>query len=215
MLTAPALMVALVMLGCGEDAAKDKPKVAVEAAKPVPSDAPKTDAASTATPAAGTLLITPATSKVEFIGSKKVGGSHHGGFKSFNGVVELVSDKPEIKTIVIDIDTTSIFTDDEKLTGHLKTKDFFEVDTYPTARFLTTEIKPGGENGATHTLVGNLMLHGVTKSISIPATVHVDGDSMTLTSEFALDKKPFGIAGGAVIRDDVVIKLDVKAAKKS
>ena len=172
-----------------------------------------------ASPSAGAvvLAIDPATSKVEFIGAKKIGGSHNGGFKSFKGTAELATDKPELKSIAVDIDTTSIFSDDPKLTEHLKNKDFFEVDKYPTATFTTTEIKPGGEKGATHTLVGDLTLHGVTKSITIPATVKVEPDSMSLTSEFALDKNDFGMTNGGpgdVIRHDVVIKLDVKAAKK-
>ena len=232
LMTALAPMVALMLAGCGEDAAKDVPKAVTEAAKPVPSDTPKPADASVAAkeapaltatlaptaPSANLLIISPTNSKIEFIGSKKVGGSHNGGFKAFNGTVGLADGKPEVKTISVEIDTTSIFSDDEKLTGHLKNKDFFEVDKFPKANFVTTEIKTGGDKEATHTLVGNLTLHGVTKSITIPAVVKVDGDAVTLKSEFALNKNDFGIvfAGpGGVIRDEVVIKLDVKAAKKS
>jgi polyisoprenoid-binding protein YceI len=225
LLTIPALMVSLTMAGCGEDAAKDVPKVTTEAPKPVPSDSAKpVETKEGATPAvvapasSTALVIAPATSKIEFIGSKKVGGTHNGGFKAFNGTVELVDGKPDVKSIAVDIDTKSIFSDDEKLTGHLKNQDFFEVEKYPTAKFVTTEIKAGGDKGATHTIVGNLTLHGVTKSITIPATVTVVGDSMTLKSEFALNKNDFGMTftgPGGVIRDEVVIKLDVKAAKKA
>ncbi len=223
LLTIPALMVALAMVGCGEDAAKDVPKANVQAAKPIPADASNPAGASTdakdivPAPAVGVLAILPETSKIEFIGSKKIGGSHTGGFKTFNGTVDLVSGKAEVKGMAVDIDTKSIFADDDKLTGHLKNKDFFEVDTYPTAKFVTTEIKSGGDKGATHTLVGNLTLHGVTKSITIPATVKVDGTTMSLKSEFALNKNDFGMTFGGpgnVIRAEVVIKLDVKAAKK-
>ena len=65
--------------------------------------------------------------------------------------------------------------------------------------------------------MGNLTLHGVTKSITIPATVKVEGDTLTLKSEFALDKNDFGMTNGGpgdVIRHEVVIKLDIKADKK-
>ncbi len=227
--TAP-LFVVLALAGCGEDPAANVPKADVAApkpeapaAKPAPEVAsvadPKTNEAPAA-PGAAVLAIEPGTSKIDFIGSKKVGGSHNGGFKAFHGTAELVPGKPELKAIVVDIDTPSIFSDDPKLTEHLKTKDFFEVEKYPTAKFVTTEIKPGGDKGATHTLVGNLTLHGVTKSITIPAVVKVEGDTMSLASEFALNKDDFGMtfAGppGAppIIRPDVVIKLDVKAAKK-
>ena len=68
-----------------------------------------------------------------------------------------------------------------------------DVAKFPTSKFVTTEIKTGGDKGATHTLVGNLSLHGVTKSITIPATLKVDGGVMTLKSEFALNKNDFGM----------------------
>jgi polyisoprenoid-binding protein YceI len=242
-LTTPALLVALVMVGCGENPAKDVPKAAVADAKPAPAESPKAasgqiggtmppntpvagttaDAAKPADPtkaapaAVAVLAITPTASKIEFIGSKTVGGSHTGGFKAFNGVIELTPGAPGIKQITVDIDTTSIFADDPKLTAHLKTKDFFEVDKYPTAKFITTEIKPTTEAGATHTLVGNLTLHGVTKSITIPAEVKIDGSDVTIKSEFSLVKDNFGMtfAGpGNVIRKEVVIKLNVKGERK-
>jgi polyisoprenoid-binding protein YceI len=227
-LTTASLFVALALAGCGDDPAANVPKADVAAPKPAPgeskppvevADASKAPKEASATPAASAtaLVIEPGTSKIDFVGSKKVGGSHNGGFKAFHGTAELVPGKPELKSIAVDIDTPSIFADDPKLTEHLKNKDFFEVDKYPTAKFVTTEIKPGGEKGATHTLVGNLTLHGVTKSITIPATLKVELSSMSLTSEFALNKDDFGMtfAGpGGVIRPDVVIKLDVKAAKK-
>jgi polyisoprenoid-binding protein YceI len=241
-LTTPALLVALVMIGCGENPAKDVPKAAVTDAKPIPPSSPKageiggttptnrpadtgkpTDPTKAVTappaPTAGitTLAITPAASKIEFIGSKTVGGSHNGGFKAFNGVIELTPGAPAIKQISVDIDTSSLYADDPKLTTHLNSKDFFEVEKYPTAKFITTEIKPSTEKGATHTLIGNLTLHGVTKSITIPVAVKIDGSDVALKSEFSLVKDDFGMtfAGpGNVIRKEVVIKLDVKGERK-
>ncbi len=145
-------------------------------------------------------------------------GSHNGGFKKFSGTVELAADKPEVKQITVDIDMDSLWADNEKLTTHLKSPDFFDVPKNPKSTFVTTEIKPGGEKGASHTITGNLTLHGVTKSITFPATLTVKDDAVTLTSEFALNRREFGInlAGkpNDLIRDEVVIKLDVKAAKK-
>lgn len=239
---APALLIALAMVGCGENPAENVPKAEVSAPKsahatstaaPVTTEA-KSSAAGPAqaaeptkagsatpspapTPGAVALAIEPGTSKIEFVGSKKIGGAHNGGFKAFHGTAELAPGKPELKSIVVEIDTTSIDSDDPKLTGHLKNKDFFEVDKYPTATFVTTEIKPGDKSGkATHELVGNLTLHGVTKSITVPAVIKVEGESLALTSEFSLNKDDFGMtfSGNGVIRPDVVIKLDVKAVKK-
>jgi polyisoprenoid-binding protein YceI len=253
-LTTPALLVALVMVGCGENPAKDVPKAAVSDPKPLspksgqiggtsstmtppastPADAGKpadptnsADATKTSPAApAGTegfaapvpLAITPTASKIEFIGSGTAPGkAHHGSFKAFNGVIDLTPGAPGIKQITVDIDTTSLDSDDPKLTGHLKSKDFFEVATYPTSKFITTEIKPSTEKGATHTLVGNLTLHGVTKSITIPVDIKIDGSDVTIKSEFSLDKNDFGMTYGStppLIRKEVVIKLNVKGERK-
>ena len=120
--------------------------------------------------------------------------------------------------MTIDIDTTSIVTDTDRLTAHLKTPDFFDVAKYPKANFTSTKIEPATTAGATHTVTGNLDLHGVKKSISFPATIQVAPDAVTVNAEFSINRKDFGInyAGKAddLVRDEVVMKLTVKAPRK-
>ncbi len=101
----------------------------------------------------------------------------------------------------------------------MKTPDFFDVAKFPDAKFESTAIKAGGEKGATHTVTGNLTMHGVTKSITFPATISVTPDTATVDATFAINRKDFGInyAGAAdnLIRDDVVMKLAIRAKKAS
>ena len=108
------------------------PHVSAGPAKPVADVASKPTEIKEATAAPETSSPAPAGPRdfrdkfeARIRGSKKVGGAHNGGFKTFNGVVELVEGKPEVKSISVEIDNTSIFSDDEKLTGHLKNADFF------------------------------------------------------------------------------------------
>ena len=161
-------------------------------------------------------VITPQNSKVEFIGSK-VTGSHNGSFQKFNGEIDHIGDDPTKGHVRIDIDMSSINTDDPKLTNHLKTPDFFDVAKFPQAQFVSTAIKAGGDRGASHTVTGNLTLHGVTKAVTFPATITVTPDTATVDSNFAINRKDFGIvyAGAAddLIRDDVVMKLTIRATK--
>lgn len=160
-------------------------------------------------------LITPQNSKVEFIGSK-VTGKHNGSFGDFSGQIDYTGN-PETSRVSITIKTDSITTDTPDLTKHLKTADFFDVAKFPEATFVSTAIKPGGENGATHTVTGNLTMHGVTKAITFPATINVTPDAATVESSFSINRKDFGInyAGAAdnLIRDDVVMALHVRATK--
>ncbi len=180
---------------------------------------PETPPAAGAEPVAGSekLVIAPENSKVEWIGSK-VTGKHDGGFKAFSGTVTLVDGKPEKSRVEIDIDATSIWSDTDRLTTHLRSADFFEVEKFPKARFVSTAVKAGGKDGASHTIVGNLELHGVKKSIEFPATVSVTAGQVEVRSEFYINRKDFDInyAGKAndLIRDEVVIKLDLKLPRK-
>ena len=198
------LMGLMVVTACNDPAA-DQPRATTGAATQV----------SPQTVAGQKYQITPQNSKIEFIGSK-VTGSHNGGFQKFSGQIDYAG-APEKSRVSITIDTDSITTDDANLTKHLKTADFFDVAKHPQATFVSTEIKPGGANGATHTITGNLTMHGVTKSVTFPATINVTPDVATVDSNFSVNRKDFGISyAGApdnLIRDDVVLKLTVRAAK--
>jgi polyisoprenoid-binding protein YceI len=64
-----------------------------------------------------------------------------------------------------------------------------------------------------------LQLHGVTKSISFPATIKVGGDAVEVDAEFAINHKDFGIVYPGMpddlIKDDVLLKLRIRANKNS
>jgi polyisoprenoid-binding protein YceI len=173
--------------------------------------------ASVAAAAAGAkYAFSNADSKLEFVGAK-VTRKHDGSFKTFSGTVSLVDADPTKSSASVTIDIGSIQTDEEKLTGHLKSPDLLDVAKFPQATFSSTGIKAGGEKGATHTVTGNLQLHGVTKSISFPATIKTSADAINLEAEFAINRKDFGIVYPGMpddlIKDDVLLKLQVHAKK--
>jgi polyisoprenoid-binding protein YceI len=158
------------------------------------------------------LPINPSNSKVEFVGAK-VTASHSGGFTDFSGKVDL-ADPIEESRIEVTIQTESLYADKEKLTKHLKSPDFFDVAQFPTATFRSTEIKKEGED---HTVTGDLTLHGVTKSISFPATINASESEVSANAEFSINRKDFGIdypgMRDDLIRDLVVIKLALTLPK--
>ena len=61
----------------------------------------------------------------------------------------------------------------------------------------------------------NVELHGVTKNITFPTTVEKSEDSIHIKAEFNINRQDFGISYAGkkddLIRDEVVIKLDIKA----
>jgi polyisoprenoid-binding protein YceI len=221
------LSLTLFMAAC-EDPAANKPKATTtnsattnsttNATAPANSNANVVGNTPVAIETKGTAYkITGENSKVEWVGSK-VTGKHEGGFKSFTGTVDLVNKKPEESKVSVDIDASSIYSDDDKLTGHLKSADFFEVEKYPKATFVSTKIAADTAKGAgNYTVTGDFNLHGQTKSITFPAKITVGDPDVTVESEFSINRKDFGIvyAGKTddLIRDDVVIKLNLKAIK--
>jgi polyisoprenoid-binding protein YceI len=196
------------LLACA-DPSENVPKANVSATNQSPASS-----ASTAPPAAGKVYaITPDNSKIEFTGSK-VTGKHDGGFKKFQG--EIHASGNSLSHAKVTIDTTSLWSDNNRLTGHLKSPDFFDVAKHPAAVFETSSISGPGENS---TVTGKLTLHGITRQISFPAKVAVKDDAVTVAAEFSINRFDFDMkyAGKAddLIRDNVVLRLDIKATPKA
>ncbi len=166
--------------------------------------------------AAGTVDIDTANSKIEFVGAK-VTGDHTGGFNTWNGTATLGEDG-NLSGLEFTVDTTSVYSDNEKLTGHLKSPDFFDVAKYPKATFKTTKIETLEGEGGTHTITGDMDLRGVKKTISFPATVKKEGDKITANTEFTLKRFDFGIEykGQAddLIKDEVLMKINLAIPAK-
>jgi polyisoprenoid-binding protein YceI len=187
------------LAGCSDPADK--------VAKAPTSDPQKAGSGSTQSGKAYTIR---AASTIGFVGSK-VTRSHNGGFKNFAGTIQAADGKivgtPEIK-----IGMQSLFVDDPRLQGHLKSKDFFDVANNPVSTFTVTGIESAG---AQQKVTGNLNLHGVTKSISFPADIRVGDDAVTVKAEFAINRRDFNInypgMPNDLIRDNVIIKLDIQA----
>ena len=201
------ILAGLMFLGACSDPAADKSKAVTGEAAPVASPP--------ATAGGQKYVITPQNSQITFVASK-VTGSHNGSFGDFSGQIDY-NGTAEQSHVNINIKSDSINTDTPDLTKHLKTADFFDVGKFPDASFVSTAIKAGGEGGASHTVTGNLKMHGITKSVTFPATINVTPDTATVDSTFTINRKDFGInyAGAAdnAIRDNVVMTLKVRATK--
>ena len=157
-----------------------------------------------------------ANSKIAFVGAK-VTGKHDGSFGTFAGTVQVVDNAIERSSVSVEIDAASIAVDQEKLTGHLKSPDFFDVAQFPKVRFTSTNIVAGGADGATHTVTGNLEMHGVTKTITFPATLRVSGNAAEGDASFGINRKDWNIVYPGMpddlIKDEVLLTLTIRATR--
>ena len=165
------------------------------------------------TPGAVTSNVIEEKSSIEWVGAK-VTRDHDGKFNDFDGWIEYAGGQPS--RIAFEIDMNSIESDDPKLTGHLKSPDFFDVAKFPKATFVSTSITPaaaGAEGGATHTVRGQLNMHGVEREVTIPVRAQVTPEGVQTTSEFTINRHDWGVsyrgAADDLIRDNVLIRLNL------
>ena len=203
-----ALSLVLLLPACKSEIT-DKP--AAEVSETTATTA--TDSAATSTAGGVTANVIRDKSSIDFVGAK-VTRDHKGKFNTFDGKIEYAGGKPS--SVSFDIDLNSIETDDAKLTGHLKTADFFDVAKYPKATFTSTsltEAPAGAPGGTTHELRGILDLHGVKKEVTIPVKAEVTAEGVRTTSEFTINRHDWGVSykgmADDLIKDNVLIKLDL------
>ncbi len=199
---------AFASLGCDNDPAKGKTKV--EAAAPVEQKRQEAKQSSE------TLTISPADGSIGFVGAK-ITDKHEGAFQKFEGKIDYVDNALDKSGVEVTIDIASITVEPEKLKKHLLSPDFFDVEKYPKATFTSTTIVEKKGDGSTHEVTGNLELRGAKKSITFPATITASETGVGIETEFAINRKDFGIVYPGMpddlIKDDVLIKLSLHPKK--
>ncbi|QMU65081.1 MAG: YceI family protein [Flavobacteriaceae bacterium] len=136
-------------------------------------------------------------SLVTWKGSKS-GGSHHGTVSLKQG--SLIIKDGAITSGDFVIDMASIKNEDlspdygAKLVKHLSSDDFFDIEKFPTARFIITSVE---QKEDTLAVTGNLTIKDVTKSITIPATLTEEGAKIFKSDTFAIDRADFNVKYGS------------------
>ena len=153
--------------------------------------------------------LTGDNTKVTFVG-KKPDGKHTGGFAKLTGSATVPDGDLSKLTVALDIDTDSLFSDDPKLTAHLKNADFFDVKNQPKVTFKSTKVEKT-EKG--YTVTGELTMLGKAKPVSFPATITENDGKLNVSAAFAIDRTQWGMNYGKGKIDDkveLVLKVDAK-----
>jgi polyisoprenoid-binding protein YceI len=172
------------------------------------------------------LTVDPATSSVKWTG-KKVTGQHNGLITLKSGAVEV--EKDTVKSGQFEFDMASIKVEDikdaennAKLTGHLKSDDFFGVNKFATSTFKITSVKAlKGSKDGTHEITGDLTIKGITHPVTFPATVEVKGNKASAKGKVTVDRTKYDIKYGSgkffdnlgdkMINDTFELELDLKS----
>lgn len=190
------------------------------------------------------FVVDTAQSQVTWIGAK-VTGRHNGVFRIKNGELYMSDGLLTGGKFVMDVantvsaDKTIDAESNSKLTTHLRSADFFDVEKYPTASFELVGIARLDSTGdmanaekakspaalgkelriknPTHRITGNLTIKGETKSVSFPARVTLD-TLLRAKANFNIDRTKWGLVyrsdrslGDKTIRPEVNIGIDIVA----
>lgn len=216
--------VALVWAGCSKQSETAKNESGSR--KDVTESTSKQQTESIKVPAGKKVAVNIASSNLAWEG-KKVTGKHNGVVKIKSG--ELYVDGQKITGGTFDIDFSTIEVVDikdpemnAKLVSHLKSEDFFAASSHPIGKFAITTVEPmSDDKGHNMKINGTLTIKGITKPVSFPAKVTVDGDKVEAVADLVIDRtlwdikfrsgKFFQDLGDNLIYDDITIKLDLKA----
>lgn len=134
--------------------------------------------------------VTVENSKLTWKGYKPT-GDHTGEITLASGSIVVKKNKLTGGSFVANMSTIKDADGSAKLEGHLKSEDFFDIAVYPTAKFdiTKTEVK-----GTKIHVTGNMTIKGITKQLTFPATLAVNKDIVTLTSEtFQINRADFNV----------------------
>ncbi|MGV8916027.1 MAG: YceI family protein [Kaistella sp.] len=209
----PALFAGIFMTSCTKD-------------KPLTSQTNET----TVTTDGIVYAVDTLNSKIEWKGFKVVKSdntSHFGTIKFESGEVTVKEGKLQSGTFVADMTTlTSVDLKDdaeqlEKLNGHLKSGDFFEVEKFPTASYEITSVADNTAGGDYNTILdGNLTIKGITKPVKFQANVSVkDGEISIATEPKDIMREDYGVKfqlplTNGIIKDEVNLQIFIKALEK-
>lgn len=197
--------------------------------------APKGDKASVtekqeATATTGQSFMVDTTESTVRFNGFGVGKNHPGKFKVTEGTVAVANDAITGGRFTIDIKSMRMEEEGEmieaKLRPHLLSGDFFDADKFGSATFEITKVEPYQSNGKDTSLVeganfnvsGNLKLKEVTKNITFPARIDLDGNTLKAKANFDIDRRQWQMAygndktlGNKFISETVNIQLNLSA----
>lgn len=159
-------------------------------------------------------------SVIEWTGHKPT-GTHNGTIMIETGVFTVNDGKLESGSFIIDMASLKDNDGSERLEGHLKSADFFEVEKYPSSAFEITGFEMVDGKAM---LSGNLTMKDTKNNVTFPVTTSENGDTFTLTSEvFTIDRSKWNVQYGSksffddlgdkFINDDIELKVTLKAKK--
>lgn len=170
---------------------------------------------------AGTWKIDPTHTEIGFSVRHLMVSKVRGRFTRFDGTIVTASN-PLDSSVEVSVDLDSIDTANPDRDAHIRSADFFEVETYPTMTFRSTGVRADGDG---FVVEGELSLHDVTRPVELALELNgfqpqtPFGDTRVgFSATTQIDRRDFGISfnmpvegGGVVVGEKIQVSLEVEA----
>ncbi|MAB47740.1 MAG: hypothetical protein CMC05_03830 [Flavobacteriaceae bacterium] len=170
-----------------------------------------------------TWVVDPAHSEINFKVKHLMISNVKGEFTTFNATID--SEDFSKSTISVHIDANSISTNNEDRDNHLRSADFFEVETYPEITFVSTSVNKVSDDE--YQITGNLTIKGTMKEITLDTEFGgfmkdpYGNEKAGFSINGKLNRKDFGLnwnaaleAGGVMVGNEVKINAEVQFVKQ-
>ncbi len=174
-----------------------------------------------------TWVFEPGHTSAEFRARHMMVTWVRGLFKDIRGTVEFDRERPMGTSFEGRIDATRIWTGESDRDAHLRSADFFDVETYPEITFRSTRAAAGKRDGE-YVLWGDLTIKGVTREVELglvytgSAVDPWGGSRVGFEGETTVNRKDFGLTwnaaletGGVLVSDKVKLEFDISAIKSA
>jgi len=174
----------------------------------------------------GTYAVDPTHSRLGFVARHAMVTKVRGSFEDFEGTALLDFEDPAKSTATLSFQVGSINTQQAQRDEHLRTNEFFDAETHPTATFTSTGVTVVDEE--TFEMTGDLTLKGVTKPVTVKweltgtATDPFGNLRVGFEGRATLNRKDWGVswnaaleAGGVLVSEKISLELDISAIRQA
>lgn len=174
----------------------------------------------------GDYTLDPAHSRIGFVARHAMVTKVRGSFNEFEGGGTLDAEDPSNSHVTLTIRAASVDTRNADRDAHLRSNDFFDMESYPDIRFVSTEVEPLADDR--FRITGDLTIKGVTNPVSVEfeyqgAAVDPFGNHrIGFEGSTVINRKDWGVnwntaleAGGWLVSEKITLELEVSAIKAS
>ncbi len=172
----------------------------------------------------GSYTLDTTHSRLGFVARHAMVTKVRGSFTDFAGTAVLDAGDPSRSHAEVTIQVASVDTGNGQRDEHLRTNDFFDAETYPEIRFVSTKAEALGEDN--YRLTGDLTIKGITKSVAVDfeftglAADPWGNTRAGFEGKAVINRKDWGVnfnaaleAGGVLVSEKITLEFDISAIR--